>query len=1024
MNKDIDLEANERNVDEKNSNKINPLKLAVFVKLGLDNFLDDVINKLNYEFEIRKIVVTGYEQIDDGMKWADVCFFEWCDELVQYGSNHNLSKQKKIICRLHSYEAFTDYPSKVKWENVDDLICVAEHIKNYIVSKFAIDSKIIKVIPNGIDLKKYTFGNRKHGFNLAYAGYINYKKGPMLLLHAFKAIFDKDQRYKLFIAGEFQDERDILYFNQMTKEFGIENNVIFNGWQEDLDKWLENKNYIICTSILESQNISVMQAMSKGIKPIIHNFVGAKYIYPEQFLWNTIGEAVKLISEPYNSKDYRNYIEDNYSIDKQILLFSKVIKFDREHLKYRVDTPVVTVGISSYNHLDYLELCLQSVLSQTYKKIEILVVDDNSSDGSVDIIKEYERKYENIRAVFYKQNHGAPFVAFNHIINEAKGKYFCLLGSDDMLAVEDTIEKFVDIFEKNKDLDYVYGNLQIVNKEGTPIDLWKYSQLSNSENIYRVFRGAGAAVIPMTGGIFKTDFYRKDNRSWFLDKEIGESDCINTLVNSLYGCKHKYEDINFIKYRRHDANITYNVKLRVNMIIQHLEYIVNNFSEQIYYPEIKWDSYNTKYREALKLYLIGQNYYRIYKMYFEEKWKPWEFEIGESRTAYLKDIEPIKDKIFEYFGKCVKLESSFLVEIDNIRAGINKVKTVENNMVLTKDYSSDIVDAGSKLRNNILEKHFEKYKSKNCNILILSPDNGVWKYTFTSWKSVMEYMGIKVDIVFEINKIKTEQYDIFISICNKNYLEVVRQNKNIEMITERVGILDKEEFRTSENTINDDFVLDNLISTKTFNILVSHYYENYISFIFKTWIEKGLKVFSIPFGFNPLIHYPEITEKEYDYFFVGTNSYRKVKETNEYLIPVINKFKGILRGNGWSSDIIDLSIDEVREYYNKAKINLNYHMDIQKQYENEINERTYIIAACGGFQLVDNPKLLRKLYSENEMAIANNGKEYLEKFSYFINKPKERQEIAYNSLIKTYSNNSSLFDRMDCLLNLCFLKLS
>ena len=234
-------------------------------------------------YETKKIIVTNLKQIDDGMKWADICFFEWCDELIAYGSRSDFAKEKKIICRFHSYEVFTEYPANVIWKNVYKIIFVAEHIKSFMLDKFKIDKDKAVVIPNGIQCNKWTFSNRNIGFNIAYVGYINYKKGPMLLLHTFKAIYDKDNRYKLFIAGAFQDYRDILYFNQMIREFGIEKNVIYQGWQNNLDDWLEDKNYILCTSILESQNMSVMQAMAKGIKPIIHNFVGARNIYPCKF---------------------------------------------------------------------------------------------------------------------------------------------------------------------------------------------------------------------------------------------------------------------------------------------------------------------------------------------------------------------------------------------------------------------------------------------------------------------------------------------------------------------------------------------------------------------------------------------------------------------------------------------------------------------------------------------------------------------------------------------------------------------
>jgi len=221
-------------------------KIAFFVKKGMDSFINDIIKGLSEGYDTRKIVVTDYKQIDEGMQWADICWFEWCDELVIYGSRHKLAKEKKIICRLHSYEAFTEYIYKVEWNNVDKVIFVAKHILELVNEKLnkIIYSKSV-VIPNGIDINKFNFRERERGFNIAYVGYINYKKGPMLLLQVFKALHDRDSRYKLYIAGQFQDERDILYFNQMIKEWRLENAIIFDGWRNVIDKWLEDKNYIL-----------------------------------------------------------------------------------------------------------------------------------------------------------------------------------------------------------------------------------------------------------------------------------------------------------------------------------------------------------------------------------------------------------------------------------------------------------------------------------------------------------------------------------------------------------------------------------------------------------------------------------------------------------------------------------------------------------------------------------------------------------------------------------------------------------
>ncbi|MGB5823286.1 MAG: FkbM family methyltransferase [Proteocatella sp.] len=326
-------------------------KIVFFHKQGMDSFLSDIIRNLSIDYEVKKITVTEYSQIDSGMEWADICWFEWCDELVIYGSKLQVAKQRKIICRLHSYEAFTNYPEQVMWNNVDKLIFVAEHLKRFAIEKYSVNEENTEVIPNGVNLTDWTFKKRKPGFKIAYVGYINYKKGPMLLLHTFKALYDQDSRCNLYMAGQFQDNRDVLYFKQMIKEFGIERNVHFEGWQNNVDNWLDDKDYILCTSVLESQNMSVMQAMAKGIKPLIHNFVGAKNIYQEKYIWNTIDEAVEMIvSEEYKSCEYRSFIEENYSLKKEIQSTKEII--DSLASVKKIESKYLDIVEFNYKHIN------------------------------------------------------------------------------------------------------------------------------------------------------------------------------------------------------------------------------------------------------------------------------------------------------------------------------------------------------------------------------------------------------------------------------------------------------------------------------------------------------------------------------------------------------------------------------------------------------------------------------------------------------------------------------------------------
>lgn len=99
----------------------------------------------------------------------------------------------------------------------------------------------------------------------------------------------RDNRYKLYIAGKFQDDMLKMYWYYQVKEMKLDNNIIFDGWQSDIEEWLENKNYILSTSIHESFGYGIAEAMASGIKPVIHNFYllikyGRENIFLMEFL--------------------------------------------------------------------------------------------------------------------------------------------------------------------------------------------------------------------------------------------------------------------------------------------------------------------------------------------------------------------------------------------------------------------------------------------------------------------------------------------------------------------------------------------------------------------------------------------------------------------------------------------------------------------------------------------------------------------------------------------------------------------
>ncbi|BBM70543.1 glycosyltransferase [Rhodothermus marinus] len=266
-------------------------------------------------------------KIQEALDWADVVWFEWCDQILVEASRH-LNKTAAVVCRLHSYEVFSDLPQRVNWEFVDRLIFVAPHMQRLFEQYFPRAARRVEkaVIPNGVDVSRFTFKERKPGFNLAYVGYINHKKNPSLLLQCIYRLVQEDRRYRLYVAGIHQERRFEVYWNHMIQTLGLQDHVIMEGWVDDIDAWLEDKNFLISTSVHEGCPYNVLEAAACGIKPVVHHFHGAEELFPEAWLFHDIEEFVSIVqSSNYDSRAYRNWIIDHFDQTDQIDAIDRLI---------------------------------------------------------------------------------------------------------------------------------------------------------------------------------------------------------------------------------------------------------------------------------------------------------------------------------------------------------------------------------------------------------------------------------------------------------------------------------------------------------------------------------------------------------------------------------------------------------------------------------------------------------------------------------------------------------------------------
>ncbi|ANQ54637.1 hypothetical protein BG95_04975 [Thermosipho sp. 1063] len=303
-------------------------KLAIVCAKGFDNFIDDIVHELSDQYWVQRRVVKTEKEIKDAINWADIVWLEWANEVAVIATNYPEIKGKRVVLRLHGYESLRkDFLLKINWNNVNDLIFVAKNVMKTAVENQPIIQTIpIHFVPNGINLEKYKYKVREKGYNIGFLGFFNYKKNPILAVQILKKLVDKDKKYKLYWAGQIQDDRMWRYINYILKKMGIIENFVFDGWVDDTDEWLEDKDVFLSTSIHEGYGIAIMEAMAKGIKPVIHNFYIAEEFYPKKYLFNTVDEAVDMITNgDYTSDEYRKFIK-KYSLKNQIQKIKSIIQ--------------------------------------------------------------------------------------------------------------------------------------------------------------------------------------------------------------------------------------------------------------------------------------------------------------------------------------------------------------------------------------------------------------------------------------------------------------------------------------------------------------------------------------------------------------------------------------------------------------------------------------------------------------------------------------------------------------------------
>lgn len=132
--------------------------------------------------------------------------------------------------------------------------------------------------------------------------------------------------------------------------------------------------------------------------------------------------------------------------------------------------PKISIVMPCFNTVDYIERSIRSVVEQDYKKIELIIKDGGSKDGTIDIIKYYEKKYPNLVTWISGKDEGQAD-AINYAMKRATGEVFGYLNGDDVLK-EGALRKVAEYFAKNSSSMWVYGKANIIDSDDREMRRW------------------------------------------------------------------------------------------------------------------------------------------------------------------------------------------------------------------------------------------------------------------------------------------------------------------------------------------------------------------------------------------------------------------------------------------------------------------------------------------------------------------------------------------------------------------------
>ncbi|MEU9359105.1 glycosyltransferase family 1 protein [Streptomyces sp. NPDC048301] len=252
------------------------------------------------------------QQLRPYLDWADTVFVDWCKDPASLFTAIDPG-DTRIVVRLHSFEAFSYWPRMTDFSRVDDMVFVADHMRDLAVATIpglsGEQAPRTHVIDNGMDLTGFRrTKSPSTRFNLGLVGIGQIAKDPLWALAVLKQLREQDERYRLIlIGGEVAKLSNAIKaytrkLDKVLKPLVAEGAVVQLGPTDDVAAALEDVGVILSSSVREGCHVGLMEGAASGAVPVVRDWPffagrehGPRTLYPAEWVVETPAQAAERV---------------------------------------------------------------------------------------------------------------------------------------------------------------------------------------------------------------------------------------------------------------------------------------------------------------------------------------------------------------------------------------------------------------------------------------------------------------------------------------------------------------------------------------------------------------------------------------------------------------------------------------------------------------------------------------------------------------------------------------------------------